>query len=37
MFFGLTDGQFVILFPEDVHAPMISDQKIRKVVLKVKI
>ena len=37
MFFQLTDGQFVILFPEDVHAPLISDQMIRKVVLKVKI
>jgi biofilm protein TabA len=24
-FFGLTNGQFAIFFPEDVHAPMIGD------------
>ena len=37
MFFQLTDGQFVILFPEDVHAPMIGDKEIQKLVIKVKI
>jgi biofilm protein TabA len=37
MFFQLTDGQFVILFPEDVHAPMIGDEEIKKLVMKVKI
>lgn len=37
MFFQLTDGQFVILFPEDVHAPMIGDGDIKKLVIKVKI
>ena len=37
MFFGLTDGQFVIFFPEDVHAPMIGDDVIKKLVIKVKI
>ena len=37
MFFELTDGQFVILFPEDVHAPMISDREVKKLVIKVKI
>ena len=37
MFFQLTDGQFVIFFPEDVHAPMIGDNEIKKVVIKVKI
>ena len=37
MFFQLTNGQFVILFPEDVHAPMIGDAEIKKVVIKVKI
>jgi biofilm protein TabA len=37
MFFQLTDGQFVILFPDDVHAPMIGEGEIKKVVLKVKI
>lgn len=39
MFFQLHDGQFVILYPEDVHAPMIgdADSKIKKIVLKVRI
>ncbi|MBC7508809.1 MAG: YhcH/YjgK/YiaL family protein [Ferruginibacter sp.] len=38
-YFELTDGQFVIFFPEDVHAPMIAvdDNKIQKLVIKVKI
>ena len=41
-FFQLTDGQFTIFFPEDVHAPMIgvgeSDNNlIKKLVIKVKI
>jgi biofilm protein TabA len=36
MYFGLTNGQFVIFFPEDVHAPMISDGVVRKLVIKVK-
>jgi biofilm protein TabA len=37
MYFQLNDGQFVILFPEDVHAPMIGDKEIQKLVIKVKI
>ena len=37
MYFGLTNGQFVIFFPEDVHAPMIGDDEITKLVIKVKI
>ncbi len=37
MFFQLTDGQFAIFFPEDVHAPMIGDGEIKKLVIKVKI
>ncbi len=37
MFFGLTDAQFVIFYPEDVHAPMIGDGLIKKLVIKVKI
>jgi len=39
MFFQLTDGQFAILFPGDVHAPMINvdDRSIRKMVIKVKL
>jgi biofilm protein TabA len=36
-FFHLTDGQFAIFFPEDVHAPMIGDEEIKKLVIKVKI
>lgn len=39
MYFNLTDSQFAIFFPEDVHAPMIAvnDQPIKKLVMKVKI
>lgn len=37
MFFTLTDAQFVIFYPEDVHAPMIGDGMIKKLVIKVKI
>ena len=38
-YFELTGGQFVILFPEDVHAPMIAadESTIQKLVIKVKI
>jgi biofilm protein TabA len=39
MYFNLTDSQFAIFFPEDVHAPMIAvnDQPVKKLVMKVKI
>jgi YhcH/YjgK/YiaL family protein len=37
LFFQLSEGQFVVFFPEDVHAPMISDGEIKKVVIKIKI
>ena len=37
MFFELRDNQFAIFFPEDVHAPMIGDEEIKKIVIKVKI
>jgi len=37
MYFALTDGQFAIFFPEDVHAPMIGEDEIRKLVIKVKL
>ena len=37
MYFKMKPGQFVILFPEDVHAPMISEGIIKKLVIKVKI
>lgn len=36
-FFQLTNGQFAIFFPEDVHAPMIGDGPIKKLVIKVEI
>lgn len=36
-FFDLTDGQFVVFFPEDVHLPMLGNGNIQKVVIKVKI
>jgi len=37
MYFELTDNQFAIFFPEDVHAPMIGEGEIKKLVIKVKI
>jgi YhcH/YjgK/YiaL family protein len=36
-FFQLTGGQFAIFFPGDVHAPMIGEGVIKKLVIKVKI
>ena len=36
-FFELTDGQFALFFPSDVHAPMIGEGNIKKLVIKVKI
>ena len=36
-FFKLYPGQFGIYFPDDVHAPMIGDGKIRKVVMKIRV
>ncbi|MFV0606150.1 MAG: YhcH/YjgK/YiaL family protein [Niabella sp.] len=37
MFFTLHPSQFVIFFPEDVHAPMISAGAIKKLVMKIKL
>jgi biofilm protein TabA len=37
MYFYLTNGQYAIFFPEDVHAPMIGGGSIKKLVIKVKI
>jgi YhcH/YjgK/YiaL family protein len=37
MFLQLTNGQFAIFYPEDVHAPMIGEGTIKKLVIKVKI
>jgi len=36
MYFQLTDNQFAIFFPEDVHAPLISEGIVRKLIVKVK-
>lgn len=36
-FFDLKDNQFAIFFPEDVHAAMIGEGEIKKLVIKVKI
>ncbi len=36
-YFGLTDKQFAIFYPEDVHAPMIGEGPIKKLVLKIKL
>jgi len=36
-YFSLKDGQFVVFFPDDVHAPMIGDGLIKKLVVKVRI
>lgn len=36
-FFELSDNQFAIFFPEDVHAPMIGNEVIKKLIVKVKI
>lgn len=33
----LNKGEFAIMFPEDAHAPAISDGKIRKLIGKVKL
>ena len=37
MYFQLTNNQFAIFFPEDVHSPMIGEGNIKKMVIKVKI
>ena len=37
MYFQLTQNQFAIFFPEDVHAPMIGNEEIKKMVVKIKI
>lgn len=37
MYFELRDKQFAIFFPEDVHAPMIADGVVKKLVVKIKI
>lgn len=36
-YFQLHERQFAIFFPEDVHAPMIGEGPIKKLVVKVKL
>jgi biofilm protein TabA len=36
MHFTLQDNQFAIFFPEDVHAPMIAEGVVKKMIIKVK-
>ena len=36
-YFELNAGQFAIFYPEDVHAPMIGEGPIKKLVVKVKL
>ena len=37
MFFTLKENQFAIYFPDDVHAPMIGEGNIKKMVIKVRV
>lgn len=37
IYFGVTPGQFYIMYPEDAHAPILGDGTLRKVVAKVRI
>jgi YhcH/YjgK/YiaL family protein len=37
LFFELQAGMFSIYFPEDVHAPMIGEGAIKKMVMKVRV
>ena len=33
----INPGEFVLVYPEDAHAPVIGEGKIRKLIAKVKI
>ncbi len=35
-YFQLKTGQFAIFYPEDVHAPMIGEGEVKKLVVKIK-
>lgn len=37
MFVDLLPGQFVLVYPEDAHAPVIGHGKIRKLIAKVRL
>lgn len=36
-YYTLRPGQFTIFFPEDGHAPMVGDDKVRKIIVKVRL
>ena len=36
-YFELKEGQFAIFYPEDVHAPMMEEGPIKKLIIKVKL
>jgi YhcH/YjgK/YiaL family protein len=36
-YIGLKPGQFAIFFPEDLHAPAVSNGNIRKMIVKVRV
>lgn len=36
-YFTLKPGMFAVFFPEDAHAPAISEQGVRKIVIKVRV
>ncbi len=37
MYFKMHAGQFAIFYPEDVHAPLIGEGQIKKLVVKIKL
>ena len=37
MYFQITNNQFAIFFPDDVHAPMIGEGMIKKLLMKIKL
>jgi len=36
-YYTMRPGQFSVLFPEDGHAPMVGEGKVRKVIVKVRL
>lgn len=36
-YYEATPGQFTLFFPDDAHAPMVGEGRIRKVIVKVRI
>lgn len=36
-YYTLRPGQFTVLFPEDGHAPMVGEGKVRKAIVKVRL